>query len=106
MATRVVERDAPRQRTPDLRLVFFSSGTSGRCRRVEGFIAQVLQRRHNHNTFTVLRVSEESQPHVFQRFGIETVPTLMVIEDKKVKGTLELPRSCREIETFLSPWLH
>jgi thioredoxin-like negative regulator of GroEL len=106
MATPVAERDAPRQRTPNLRLVFFSSGTSGRCRRVEGFIAQVLQRRHNHNTFAVLRVSEESQPEVFERFGIEKVPTLVVIEDKKVKRRLELPRSCREIETFLAPWLH
>jgi thioredoxin-like negative regulator of GroEL len=106
MATRVAERDAPRRRPPDLRLVFFSSATSGRCRRVEGFIAQVLQRRHNHNTFTVVRVSVESQPQVFERFGIEKVPTLLVIEDKKVMRSLELPRSCREIEKFLAPWLH
>ena len=106
MAIRVPERDTPRRRTPDLRLVFFTSGTSGRCRRVEGFIAQVLQRRHNHNTFSVLSVSAESQPEVFERFGIEKVPTLVVIEDKKVKRSLELPGSCREIEQFLAPWLH
>ncbi len=31
-------------------LVFFHSASSGRCRRVEGFLAQVLQRRANHDT--------------------------------------------------------
>ena len=106
MAIRVTERDTQTQRTKDLRLVFFGSGTSGRCRRVEGFVAQVLQRRHNHDTFTVVRVSAEKQPQVFERFGVEKVPTLMVIEDKRVNRSLELPRSCREIERFLTPWLH
>jgi hypothetical protein len=33
------------------RLVFFYSSSSGACRRVEGFLAQVLQRRGNHDTF-------------------------------------------------------
>ena len=105
MATRVAERDAQAQRKKDLRLVFFGAGTSGQCRRVEGFVAQVLQRRHNHDTFTVVRVSAEAQPQVFERFGIDKVPTLVVIEDRKVKRSLEQPRSCREIEKFLSPWL-
>ena len=44
------------------RLVFFHSTLSGHCRRVEGFLAQVLQRRRNHGTFTVLRVAEEERP--------------------------------------------
>ena len=41
------------------RLVFFHSALSGQCRRVEGFLAQVLQRRRNHGTFKVVR---EKQP--------------------------------------------
>ena len=40
------------------RLVFFHSAASGHCRRVEGFLAQVLQRRRNHGTFKVVRVAE------------------------------------------------
>ena len=36
------------------RLIFFTSSLSGQCRRVEGFLAQVLQRRRNHSTFRVL----------------------------------------------------
>ena len=50
-------------------------------------------------------VSQEKQPEVFTRFGVDKVPTLVVIEDKAVSRKLELPRSCREIEMFLAPWL-
>jgi thioredoxin-like negative regulator of GroEL len=88
------------------RLVFFHSALSGHCRRVEGFLAQVLQRRHNHGTFSVTRVAEEERPDLHQRFKIETVPTLVVVQNKKVAGRLERPRGCREIEGFLAPWLN
>jgi thioredoxin-like negative regulator of GroEL len=87
------------------RLVFFHSTLSGHCRRVEGFLAQVLQRRRNHGTFTVVRVAEEEHPDLLERFKIETVPTLVVIENKAVTARLERPRGCRDIEGFLAPWL-
>jgi thioredoxin-like negative regulator of GroEL len=88
------------------RLVFFHSALSGNCRRVEGFLAQVLQRRRNHGTFNVVRVAEEERPDLLERFKIDTVPTLVVVEHKAVKGRLERPRGCREIEGFLAPWLN
>jgi thioredoxin-like negative regulator of GroEL len=88
------------------RLVFFHSTVSGHCRRVEGFLAQVLQRRHNHGTFRVLNVSEEERPDLIERFRIETIPTLVVVEGNSVAGRLERPRGCRDIEGFLAPWLH
>ena len=88
------------------RLVFFHSAMSGHSRRVEGFLAQVLQRRRNHGTFNVVRVAEEEQPELLERFKIQTVPTLVVVEGKSVAGRLERPRGCRDIEGFLSPWLH
>jgi thioredoxin-like negative regulator of GroEL len=97
--------EAALERTNGPRLVFFHSAQSGRCRRVEGFIAQVLQRRQNHDTFLVYRVPREEYPELFERFLVENVPTLVVIEGKAVKARLETPRSCREIERFLSPWL-
>jgi thioredoxin-like negative regulator of GroEL len=87
------------------RLVFFYSGVSGRCRRVEGFLAQVLQRRHNHETFRLHRVEEEDHPELFARFKVTEVPTLAVVEGKKLCSRLVKPRSCREIEHFLAPWL-
>ena len=91
---------------PKPRLVFFHSGVSGHCRRVEGFLAQVLQRRRNHGTFKVLRVAEEERPDLLQRFAVDEVPTLMIVEGKAVRGRLELPRGCRDIERFLAPWLN
>jgi thioredoxin-like negative regulator of GroEL len=94
-----VLRDQPR-------LVFFHSAVSGHCRRVEGFLAQVLQRRHNHGTFKVLSVAEEKRPDLIERFRIETVPTLVVVEGNAVAARLVRPRGCRDIETFLSPWLN
>jgi thioredoxin-like negative regulator of GroEL len=87
-------------------LVFFYSTASGGCRRAEGFLAQVLQRRRNHETFRLYRVAQEERPDLIERFDIDTVPTLVVVEGKRVRARLEKPRGCREIEAFLQPWLN
>lgn len=87
-------------------LVFFYSSVSGHCRRVEGFLAQVLQRRRNHGTFKLYRVDENEHPDLLRRFAIGDVPTLVVVEGKRVRARLERPRGCREIERFLAPWLN
>jgi thioredoxin-like negative regulator of GroEL len=86
-------------------LVFFHSAVSGKCRRVEGYIAQVLQRRRNHDTFKYYAVAREQRPDLVEKFGIVEMPTLVVVEDKIVRARLESPRGCRDIETFLAPWL-
>jgi thioredoxin-like negative regulator of GroEL len=88
------------------RLVFFHSTVSGHCRRVEGFLAQVLQRRRNHGTFKVVRVSEQERPDLLERFKVADVPTIVVVEGNSVAARLERPRGCRDIEGFLSPWLN
>ena len=97
---------APSVTAPQPGLVFFHSSLSGHCRRVEGFLAQVLQRRRNHGTFKLYSVDEHKRPDLVRRFGVETVPTLVVVESKQVRAKLERPRGCREIERFLAPWLH
>ena len=88
-----------------LRLVFFHSKVSGNCRRVEGFLAQVLQRRQNHGTFKVVEVAEEERPDLLEHFKVDALPTLVVVDGSAVAGRLERPRGCREIEGFLAPWL-
>jgi thioredoxin-like negative regulator of GroEL len=92
--------------TDQPRLLFFHSTSSGPCRRVEGFLAQVLQRRRNHGTFKVLQVAEEDRPDLHERFAVGAVPTLVVVEGKAVRARLEAPRGCRDIEGFLAPWLN
>jgi thiol-disulfide isomerase/thioredoxin len=96
---------SPASTTEQPGLVFFYSPVSGSCRRVEGFLAQVLQRRRNHGTFKLYRVDEQERPDLVERFGVATMPTLVVVEDKVVRARLERPRGCREIESFLAPWL-
>ena len=88
------------------RLVFFHSSFSGQCRRVEGFLAQVLQRRRNHGTFRLYRVAQEERPDLVERFEVDEMPTLVVVEGHTVRGRLERPRGCRDIEAFLAPWLN
>jgi thioredoxin-like negative regulator of GroEL len=87
------------------KLVFFHSSRSGRCRRVEGFIAQVLQHRSNHETFDVVRVSVEQRPDLAEKFGVEEVPTLCVVEGRRLRKRIT-PRGCRELERELAPWLN
>ncbi len=87
------------------RLVFFFSPHSGRCRRVEGFIAQVLQRRRNHDTFDLVRVDVERRPDLAERFRVDTVPTIAVVEGRKLKRRIVTPHGCRELEEELAPWL-
>ncbi len=86
-------------------LVFFHSSVSGRCRRVEGFLAQVLQRRRNHETFKFYSVASEERPDLVEKFAIGELPSLVIVENKLVSARLEAPRGCRDIERFLAPWL-
>ena len=94
--------------TPESRpgLVFFHSSTSGKCRRTEGYISQVLQRRRNHETFRYYTVAREKRPDLLEKFGVTITPTLVVVEAKNVLARLEAPSGCKDIAQFLSPWLH
>jgi thioredoxin-like negative regulator of GroEL len=87
-------------------LLFFQSRFSGRCRRVDGFLAQVLQRRSNHATFELERVYAEERPELHNSFGIDELPTLVVVADGEIQGRIVDPNGCKAIEHFLAPWLH
>ncbi|HVU79173.1 MAG TPA: thioredoxin family protein [Gaiellaceae bacterium] len=86
-------------------LLFFTSSKEGRSRRAEGYLAQVLQRRRNHETFRLRVVAREERPDLLERFRIEQTPTIVVVDDRRVRGRLSQPRGCEEIQTFLAPWL-
>jgi hypothetical protein len=90
---------------PRPRLVFFYSPFSGRCRRVEAFIAQVLQRRQNHDTFDLVRVSVDERPDLAEKFRVEEVPSICVVVGRRLRRTIVTPRGCRELEQELEPWL-
>jgi thioredoxin-like negative regulator of GroEL len=90
---------------PPPHLLFFYSDTSGSCRRVEGFLAQVLQRRRNHHSFQLRRIDADRHGALAQRLGVDGVPSLVVVENKRVRARLSSPRGCAEISRVLAPWL-
>lgn len=87
------------------RLVVFYAERSGKSRRVDGYLSQVLQRRGNHDSFRVHRVEVGEHPELVHRFGVDEVPTLVVVDDNRVSGRLVSPSGCRDIERLLGPWL-
>jgi len=87
------------------RLVYFYSRTSGPSRRVEGYISQVLQRRRNHDTFHLVRVCAETRPDLVERFGIREIPSLVVVDERRVRARLDGAHGRHEIEETLAPWL-
>jgi thioredoxin-like negative regulator of GroEL len=72
---------------------------------VEGFVAQVLQRRHNHHSFLLRRIDADRNPDLAERFHVDQLPTLIVVADKQVQARLEVPRGCAEISSALAAWL-
>ena len=51
------------------------------------------------------RVSIDRRPDLAEKFGIEQVPTICVVEDRKLRRRIVSPRGCRELERELEPWL-
>jgi thioredoxin-like negative regulator of GroEL len=94
---------ANEQETP--RLLFFYDERSGPSRRAEGFLAQVLQRGGNHQTFLIHRIEVGQRPDLAERFKVTAAPTFLVVERKKVQARLESPTGCKDIELLLRPWL-
>jgi thioredoxin-like negative regulator of GroEL len=94
---------APNAEKP--RLLFFYGKTSGPSRRVEAFLSQVLQRRHNHDTFRLVRICAENHPELVDHFRVETLPTILVVEERRVKRRVMSPRGRKELEEALAPWL-
>ena len=87
------------------RLIFFYGKTSGPCRRVEAFLSQVLQRRHNHDTFRLVRVCAERHPELIDHFRVEELPTICVVDGRRVQARVVAPKGRKELEEALAPWL-
>ena len=87
------------------RLLFFYSPTSGRDRRVEGFLAQVLQRNRNQQTFSVHRIDIAARPDLAARFRIRDTPTILIVQGNKIAARAHRPKGCAELTDLMRPWL-
>ena len=87
------------------RLLFFYGEHDGYSRRVEGFLAQVMQRRRNHDTFVIHRIETSRSAELAERFNVDDVPTILVVDDRKVRARLVRPAGCADLKQVLAPWL-
>ena len=87
------------------KLLFLFSSRSGRSRLIDGYLAQVLQHRHNHDTFILLRIDVDERPELAERLAVTKVPTLLVVTERRVRARLCDPKGRAEITKVLSPWL-
>ncbi len=80
-------------------LVFFSRRTSGPARRMESLLAHIARKERERLRLT--RVDVEARPDLAERFRIETVPTIVLIREKRAVGRIEGPASAPRIERLL-----
>lgn len=85
--------------------MYFYDPRCGRCRRVEGYLASILQNRQNHDTFLLARVSSAERPDLVDHFRVERFPTVVVVEGGKQFARLEEPSAVAELQLFLARWL-
>ena len=106
MAREVLAVQQAKEAAPERpQLLFFFDVKSGPCRRIEAYVSQVLQQRHNHETFRLVRINVERYPDFVERFAVEEVPTIMVIAGRRIRARLAAPKGRREIQNLLPPWL-
>jgi len=101
----ILEERRERAAQPRPCLLFFFDRTDGYARRVEGFLAQVLQRRRNHDTFRIHRIDVRERPDLAARFRVDRTPTLCVVDNRRIALRTHRPRGPRELEQLLAPWL-
>jgi thioredoxin-like negative regulator of GroEL len=80
-------------------LVFFCSRRSGPARRMESLLAHLA--RKERARLRVRRVDVDASPELAERFRIETIPTLVLVVDKRAVGRLEGRASAPRIEALL-----
>jgi thioredoxin 1 len=84
-------------------LLFFTNGTSGPARRMESLLAHLA--RKERDRLRISRIDLDTSPEWADRFGIEDVPTLVLLKDKRPVERLEGRVSSPQIERMIAPHL-
>ena len=83
--------------------MFFGATHSGPARRMESLMAHLARKERDRLRVTTIDVDE--RPELAERFGVETVPTLALVKDKRVVDRLVGRASAPRIERMLEPHL-
>jgi thioredoxin-like negative regulator of GroEL len=70
---------------------------------MESLLAHIARKDRDRLRVTIVDVDE--RPEFAERFHVETVPTLVLVKDKRVVGRLEGRASAPRIERMLEPHL-
>jgi thioredoxin-like negative regulator of GroEL len=81
-------------------LVFFTSQRSGPARRMESLLAHLA--RKERTRVRIMRVEVDEQPELAERFRVADVPTLVLVQHKRVVDRLDGRASAPRIEAMLS----
>jgi thioredoxin-like negative regulator of GroEL len=50
-------------------------------------------------------VSVDRRPDLAEKFRVDKVPTICVVDGRKLRRRIVAPRGCRELEQELEQWL-
>ena len=91
-------------RTETPLLAFFTDERSGPARRMESLLAHLA--RKERGRLRVQHIDVDRHPDLARRLHVGSVPTLLLIKDKRVVERLEGRVSAPRIECMLDPYLH
>ena len=84
-------------------LLFFTAPTSGPARRMESLLAHLA--RKERARLKVSRIEVDESPQLAEKLGVEEVPTLVLIKDRRPVARLAGRVSAPQIERMLEPYL-
>lgn len=80
-------------------LVFFSSQRSGPSRRMESLVAHIA--RKERGRLRVIQIDVDQRSDLVEKLSVESVPTLVLIVDRKAVARLDGRASAPKIEAML-----
>jgi thioredoxin 2 len=84
-------------------LVFFSSPQSGPSRRMESLVAHIA--RKERDRLRVIQVDVDQRADLVEKLAVESVPTLVLVVDRKAVARLDGRASAPRIEAMLEEHL-
>lgn len=84
-------------------LVFFWSERSGPARRMESLLAHLA--RKERARLRVRSVDVDASPELAERFKVETIPTLVLVKEKRAVARIDGRTSAPRIDAMLEPHL-
>ena len=73
------------------------------CRRIAPAFDKIAEQQEDKLVFAKVNVDET--PEIAEKYGIDTIPTLLLFKNGAVAGTIVAPDSKAKIETFIEEYL-